>query len=93
MDINNFINGMKRHCTTFGFKEIDYNFYRRNAKGNLGDVYLIFSDSYLVFYTADTSVHMTYDDILYNLKLNIANHLEGFNERTIFSQALELLRK
>jgi len=91
--MDDILNSIKRMSSMFGFKQIGDEVYLRPAMNGLGEVYLSFLDEYLIFVTDDNSLHMSYEDIIYNIELYKESHMQGFNERTIFTQALEMLKK
>lgn len=84
---------IKRLLPSFGFEQLDKVTYKRPPKYGLGEVYLTFEKEYLIFVTHNNSVHMTYDGIMFNIDLYKENPSQGLNERTLITQALEMLRK
>ena len=91
--MDDILKSIKRMSSMFGFKQIGDDVYLRPAMNGLDEVYLSFLDEYLIFVTNDNALHMTYEDIIYNIELYKESHMQGFNERTIYTQALELLKK
>ena len=77
----------------FGFNKIGDDIYLRPAMNGLGEVYLSFLDEYLIFVTENNALHMDYAEVMYNIELYKENAMQGFSERTIYSQALEMLKK
>lgn len=84
---------IKSLSSMFGFNKIGDDVYLRPSMNGLGEVYLSFLDEYLLFVTEDNALHMTYEEIMYNIGLYEENATQGFSERTMFTQALEMLKK
>ena len=84
---------IKDLSSMFGFSKIGDNIYLRPAMNGLGEVYLSFLDEYLIFVTENNALHMDYEEVMHNIELYKENAMQGFSERTIYSQALEMLKK
>lgn len=84
---------IKDLSSMFGFNKIGDDIYLRPAMNGLGEVYLSFLDEYLIFVTENNALHMDYEDVMNNIELYKENAMQGFSERTIFTQALEMLKK
>ena len=84
---------IKDLSSMFGFSKIGDNIYLRPAMNGLEEVYLSFLDEYLIFVTENNALHLTYEEVMYNIELYRENATQGFSERTIYSQALEMLKK
>ena len=84
---------IKDLSSMFGFSKIGDNIYLRPSMNGLGEVYLSFLDEYLIFITENNALHLTYEEVMYNIELYKENAMQGFSERTIFTQALEMLKK